>query len=342
MPANSPVRSFYRFSDIPLPARDEVGGKGLSLITMFQAGLPVSNGFVLTVAFFDPWIVLLKATPAWKNFLVADQAGLRESCQRLKDISAGYELTAEQKKKLREGLSAFGEKTLFAVRSSSPEEDLGSASFAGGYETVLGVPPGRLEAALHTTFASCLDARIVAYKRERGFEIAEPRIAVVVQEQIAGEVSGVGFSVNPLNGNPDQAVFESNWGLGQTVVAGKVSPDHFVVNKPSRTILERRVGRKERSLVLLAGGGTHEREDPRHDDLTLRDGQLQALTEVLIALERRYGRPIDMEWAFAGGHLYVLQARPIVAPVAIREAAKEPSTPQKLVARIKAFFRGRS
>ncbi|MBI3809724.1 MAG: PEP/pyruvate-binding domain-containing protein, partial [Nitrospirae bacterium] len=181
------------------------------------------------------------------DFLAADEAGLREACQRLKQISSGYELNPEQKKRLREALFAFEEKTLFAVRSSSPEEDLEGASFAGCYETVLGVSPDRLEAALHTTFASCLDARIVAYKHERRIDHLAPRIAVVVQEQVASEVSGVGFSAHPHTGDPNQAVFESNWGLGETVVAGRVTPDHFVMNKPTRVILERRVGRKERA-----------------------------------------------------------------------------------------------
>ena len=333
------MKLFYRFGDTPLPAAGEIGSKGLSLITLYQAGLPVPNGFVLTVSFFEPWIVLLKATPAWKNFLVADQAGLREACQRLKHISSGYELNPEQKKRLREALFAFEEKTLFAVRSSSPEEDMAGASFAGCYETVLGVSPDRLEAAIHTTFASCLDARIIAYKRERGFDDIEPRIAVVVQEQVASEVSGVGFSAHPHTGDPDQAVFESNWGLGETVVAGRVTPDHFVVNKPTQAILERRVGRKERASVLLTSGGTHEREDPRHDQLSLQDGQLQALTEALIAIEHRYGRPVDMEWAFAGGKLYVLQARPIAAPPKARSVeAKAPGARPSLWERIKAFF----
>ena len=294
---------------------------------------------MLTVSFFEPWFVLLKATPAWKNFLTADQAGLRDACQRLKQISSGYELNPEQKKRLREALFAFEEKTLFAVRSSSPEEDLEGASFAGCYETVLGVPPDRLEAAIHTTFASCLDARIVAYKRERRIDHLEPRIAVVVQEQVASDVSGVGFSAHPHTGNPDQAVFESNWGLGETVVAGRVTPDHFVMNKPTRTILERRVGRKERASVLLSSGGTHEREDPRHDQLSLQDGQIQALTEALCAIERRYGRPIDMEWAFAGGRLYVLQARPIVAPAKTRPVGPTiPGARPGLWERIKALF----
>ncbi len=330
------MKFFCRFGDSPLPAADEVGGKGLSLMRLFQAGFPVPSGFILSTAFFEPWIVLLKATPAWKQFLAADPAGLRDVCQRLKAISAGYELSAEQKKRLREALIVFDEKTLFAVRSSSPEEDVRDASFAGGYETVLGVAGDRLEAALHTAFASCLDARIVTYKRARGLAAMEPRIAIVVQEQVASEAAGVGFSVHPVTDDPDQAVFESNWGLGETVVAGRVTPDRFAVHKPTRRILERQLGKKERAVVLLSGVGTHEREDPRHDQLSLQDGQLQALTEAVIAIERHYGRPIDMEWAFAGGRLYVLQARPIVKPT----PAKGLGAFEKLVSRIKVFFRG--
>lgn len=308
-------------------------------MTLFQGGLPVPDGFVLTQSFFEPWLVLLKATPAWKSFLASDQAGLREACQRLKQISSGYELHPEQKKRFREALFAFDEKTLFAVRSSSPEEDLDGASFAGCYETVLGVTSDRLEAAIHTTFASCLDARIAEYKRGRGVAQQEPRIAVVVQEQVASEVSGVGFSAHPHTRDPDQAVFESNWGLGETVASGRVTPDHFVVHKPTRAILERRVGRKERASVLLMSGGTHEREDPRHDQLSLQDSQLEALTETVLALERRYGRPVDMEWTFAGDKLYVLQARPIVIPAKGHPAGgKESGARPGLWERITAFF----
>lgn len=335
------MKLFYRLGVVPPPPIGEVGGKGHSLFVLGQAGLPVPNGFVLTVPFFEPWIALLKATPAWKKFLAnvqssqPDSTDLQDTCRRLQEVSLGYELTADQKKALREGMSTFSEKTLFAVRSSSPEEDLGTASFAGGYETVLGVTANRLEAALHATFASCLDARVVTYKRERGFDATRPAIAVVVQEQISSEVSGVGFSVNPMTGKTDEAVFESNWGLGQSVASGRATPDHFIVEKPTRRILDRRVGKKERSTVPLESGGTHEREDPRHNRLSLEDGQIQALIEALIAIERRYGRPIDMEWAFAGGRLFVLQARPIAVPA----PAKRHGAIQTVWDRIKAFFK---
>jgi pyruvate,water dikinase len=95
------------------------------------------------------------------------------------------------------------------------------------------------------------------------------------------------------------------------------------------------VGKKERSLVLLESGSTHEREDPRHEQLSLTDGQIQALTEAVIAIERRYGHPIDMEWAFAGGHLFLLQARPI----ATSAPAKRRGAIQTILDRIKAFFK---
>src|SRR5207245_10795394 len=117
------------------------------------------------------------------------------------------------------------------------------------------------------------------------------------------------------------------------VGGGGVAPGRFVVSKPTRKILERQLGKKERAIVLLTGGGTHEREDPRHEHLSLQDGQLQALTEAVIAIERHFGRPIDMEWAFAGGRLHVLQARPIVKRAAA--AAKKETIVQKIWERIK-------
>jgi len=92
--------------------------------------------------------------------------------------------------------------------------------------------------------------------------------------------------------------------------------------------------------VLLTGGGTHEREDPRHEQLSLQDGQLQALTEAVIAIERHYGRSIDMEWAFAGGRLYVLQARPIVKPA--KAEAKKEKIVQKFWERIKTLVQWRA
>lgn len=125
-----------------------------------------------------------------------------------------------------------------AVRSSSPEEDLEGASFAGGYETVLGVIKENIEEAVKTCFISCLDERVYLYKKEHGFNVNNPKIAVVVQKQIASDTSGVAFSINPLNNCYDEVVINANQGLGESVVSGIVTPDTYIVEKNKQQILK--------------------------------------------------------------------------------------------------------
>ena len=138
----------------------------------------------------------------------------------------------------------------FAVRSSSPEEDLEGASFAGGYETTLGVTVETLEAAILHSFTSSFDERVFLYKKEHGFQLDHPRIAVVVQQQVDAESAGVAFSLNPLNNCFDEAVINANHGLGESVVAGEADPDVFVVDKLKREIIETRIGSKQAVITL--------------------------------------------------------------------------------------------
>lgn len=276
-----------------------------------QAGLPVPPGFILSVQFFSSWFVQLKKTKVWQEFLTAKDTDIAKVCAALKAEVTHFSFTNEQKEALNEMLQRFDDKTLFAVRSSSPEEDLEGFSFAGGYETVLGVSPKHLEEAVKKAFASCLDYRIVVYKKENGFKIHEPKIAVVVQRQIASEVSGVGFSLNPVTNNYDDAVFSANWGLGETVVAGIVSPDSFIADKVSLAIKEKKIGKKELSLWLEDSGKIAEKKHFRSDELTLSEGQVKELTELIKKVELIYAKPVDIEWAFAADKLYLLQVRPI-------------------------------
>ncbi len=305
------MKLIYSISDAASATISEVGGKGFSLIRMVQYGLNVPSGFVLTVAFFEPWLKQLKTTNEWKNFLESDTEQLKKNCNALKALTFELELTGEQKQLLNDSLSAYKPEQLFAVRSSAPEEDLAGASFAGGYETILGVNSVNLESAIRRAFASCLDVRVVVYKKEHGFNYQQPKIAVVIQEQIASEIAGVGFSINPVDNNYDQAVFNANWGLGETVVAGIASPDHFVVDKFSNEIIEKKLGKKETSIWLTSNGGTEEHQDSRHSQLCLTGGQIFELMEQLIKIEKLYEQPMDIEWAFAENKLYLLQARPI-------------------------------
>ena len=296
----------------------EVGGKGHSLIRMAEAGFSVPPGAVLTTEFFAPWFEAIRASSTWTTLAEENPDAWSTLCDELKRLASGLALTANQRETLevlRKQLPALGEGALFAVRSSSPEEDLVSASFAGGYETKLGVRGHELEQALRHCFASTFDERVFVYKREHGFDVLSPRLAVVVQQQIASEFAGVGFSLNPLTNDYDEAVIDANWGLGESVVAGLASPDHFVVDKVSGKLIQKNLGAKQVSIWLGRDGGTVEREGYRSTDLTLSEAQLGELVDALCRIEELYGHPMDIEWAYAAGQLHILQARPITTYV---------------------------
>ncbi len=304
---------------IPFPGPGQatietVGGKGDSLIRMVEAGLPVPRGVVLTTAFFAPWFDRIKASAAWAALADSTPQEWPTHCTELKGLCPRLAMTEAQRQALndvRESLAEPGEDALFAVRSSSPEEDLASASFAGAYETRLGVQRADLDDAVRHCFASSLDERVLVYKRQHGFDVLSPRIAVVVQQQVDSEVAGVGFSLNPLTNDYDEAVIEANWGLGASVVAGLASPDHFVVDKVGRRIVETSLGAKQVSIRLDPGGGTVEHKDDRAALLTLSDTEVLELTDLMGRVEELYGRPMDIEWARSGNRLHLLQARPI-------------------------------
>ena len=144
-----------------------------------------------------------------------------------------------------------------------------------------------------------------------GFKTNDFKIAVVVMAQIASEVSGVGFSINPLNNDYDEAIITSNWGLGETVVGGIVNPDQFIVNKIYHDVLDTKIGKKEISIILNPEGGTQKIEDPRHDQPSLDKNMLCEVLKQIIAVEKYYNLPVDIEWAFFNEQLYLLQARPV-------------------------------
>jgi rifampicin phosphotransferase len=310
------VKPIYLFSSTEVPTLEQAGGKALALVQMTGAGMPVPPGFVLTVEFFQPWTDALAQSPVWADLASPDAATIGRAARTLQTLCRGLELTVRQRQEMGDALSALGEGDhgqLYAVRSSSPEEDLEGASFAGGYETTLGVTCEGIEAAARHSFASSLAERVFLYKRRHGFRLDKPRIAVVVQRQVDAESSGVAFSLNPLNNCYDEAVINASHGLGESVVSGTADPDVFVVDKVRHEIIETRIGRKQAIVRLNPGGGTT--SSSRAGDLApcVTAAQVLELTRLLGRVEAYYRRPVDIEWAIAKGSLFLLQARPITA-----------------------------
>jgi len=301
----------YPFSAKKIPKIKEVGGKALSLINMTQADFEVPDGFVLVVDFFKPWIDQVQKMKSWKAFLKSSSDDFKKHCDAIKGDCKSLTLNNHQIKHLTKSIKGFNENGLFAVRSSSPEEDLDGTSFAGGYETVLGVNEKTLEKAILHCFISAYDERIVKYKMQNGMKIDKPRIAVIIQKQIDSEQSGVAFSLNPLNNCYDEVVINANFGLGETIVAGKVTPDTFVVDKVKYKILEKKIAEKEHALWLKSAGGTKNKKNKHPHKSSLSDKQIKAIANLVKKVERRYNKPMDIEWAIADDTLYLLQARPI-------------------------------
>jgi phosphohistidine swiveling domain-containing protein len=322
----------YPFTTEQTPNLEQVGGKGMSLIFMKQRNLPVPPGFVLTVDFFEPWLKYLKSLTEWEKTLNQYPDNLKDNCYVLKSWCRGLQLNDKQNEALSIALETLKSKNgnpLFAVRSSSPEEDLEQASFAGGYVTSLGVKEDGVLEAIRLSFTSLFDELVFVYKQSHGFPIEEPRIAVIVMQQLPAQTSGVAFSLNPLNNSYDEAIINANFGLGESVVSGAISPDQFVVDKITGEILDRKIGSKETAIWLDSDGGTFEKPAEQSSQLCISDHKVAEVTELLTLVESIYQKPIDIEWAYTNGDLYLLQARPITAYFPLPQALLTPPGAQK-------------
>jgi phosphoenolpyruvate synthase/pyruvate phosphate dikinase len=200
-----------------------------------------------------------------------------------------------------------------AVRSSALDEDGDLTSFAGQHETELNlVGIDAVLGAVVRTWASARNERALAYRRQQGLEIEEVRLAVLVQQLVLADTSAVVFSANPVTGSREEIVVTASWGLGESVVSGTVTPDTWVVRKADLAVKEERIGAKERMTVAVPGG-TQEVAVPRllRERASLNGSQVVELAELAVGLEEEMGRPVDIEVAFVGDLLYLLQSRPI-------------------------------
>ena len=306
------------------------GGKGASLARLSQAGFNVPEGFAVSAGVYDLWFSqadrfsdLLSALP--NN----DPAALEKACLKLSEKMALLPwprglIEAVEKRLAREPKDSF-----WAVRSSATTEDLAQAAFAGQHSTFLGCRAGEVAEKIKSCWLSLWSARAVDYRRRAGFDLTEASMAVVVQHLVDSEVAGVGFSLNPVSGQVDELVFDANYGLGESVVSGEVEVDHYLLARQGEgcapRIKSRYIGQKEKMITRseLPGPGAKEADqrdeggrwrpvpEERRKQPALSDERLIQLGELLLKAEKFYGHPVDIEWAWARGRFYLLQARPI-------------------------------
>ena len=263
-----------------------VGGKGLNLGKLIAAGFLVPPGFCITTAAYR---TAVKGVDMRDSEAV--QAVTLSSALQSEILTAYNQLGADR----------------VAVRSSATAEDLPDASFAGQQDTFLNVSgASELLEKIKLCWASLWSERAIAYRRDHGIEETQLAIAVVVQAMIDAEVSGVMFTRSPTGG--DELVIESNWGLGESVVSGEVTPDHYMVSRETGELIRETVVSKRKMITRegVQAVPIGQREIP-----SLLRGQVADLSRVGMQVDTFYNAPQDVEWARADGQFYLLQARPI-------------------------------
>jgi pyruvate,water dikinase len=313
-----------------------VGGKNASLGELLreltQAGVRAVGGFATEVSAYSAFLAangLESVIGAAMTDYAARRVPLEQAGKRVRDAVLAGALPPAVADAIRAAYRALAESRgerapAVAVRSSATAEDLPEASFAGQQETFLNV---RGEAALlhavRACFASLYTDRAISYRENHGIDQVRVALSAGVQPMVRSDRAGAGvmFSVDTETGFPGVVVINAGYGLGETVVQGSVDPDEYRVFKPllgergCRPIIERKLGRKEQKLVYgRRGAATDLRRTSARERqaFVLSDDQVLELARAAVAIERHYGKPMDMEWALDGatGELYVLQARP--------------------------------
>ena len=298
---------------------EEAGGKGANMGELVAAGLPVPPGFVLLrssyLASMQSGGVELELAALHQEALgeVDNSSRLGELCRRMQNLVSKAGVSDDVRTQLLDSYRALGSNCVVAVRSSATGEDGRDASFAGMNQTLTNVSgEGALVDAVIACWASLFSPRVVTYRASRGFE-AEPAMAVVVQQMIASEKSGVAFTTDPSTGKSNHIVIEAALGLGEVVVSGKVQPDTYLVDKGSLKVLDVKVGYQ--AFKIERGPDGHdaivELDPTQAQARVLDDTSVRGIAELAAAVEAHHGCPQDVEWAIAAGKAWLVQARPI-------------------------------
>jgi len=296
---------------------ESVGGKAASLGELTGAGLPVPSGFVVTAGTYREFIEdagideeLFSAVDVDHE----DTEALREAHERAHELIMNTPVPDDVRDGILAAYRDLGDGERFvAVRSSATAEDLPDASFAGQQETFLNVQEDALVERVKECWASLFSQRAIYYRNRQGFPHDQVDIAVVVQEMVDAEKSGVLFTSHPSTGEP-QIIIEAAWGLGEAVVSGSVSPDNYVIDRDTAEVETITVADKKMMMVKdEETGETIETEvpDERRSARVLSDEEIEELVALGERVEDHYDTPQDVEWAIHEGEVYMLQSRPI-------------------------------
>ena len=307
------------FKDVDKDDVNLVGGKGANIGELYNLGIPIPNGFIVTSSVY---LESLKKSGALDRIRAAlfdlqvDDPNLLQTrahiCQKeIRNIVIDKRIE-DKIYKYYKNLSGSSD-AYVAVRSSATAEDLPDASFAGQQATFLNVRgKGKLKEKILEAWASLFEARAIFYRAQKKFDHFKVGIAVPIQKMVQAEASGVMFTVDPVTNKKDKIVIEAIFGLGELIVGGQVTPDHYEVNRKDFSISDKTIVSQEKQLIRVRGvNKLVSISRPYRQVQKLDDQKIVELAKIGAQVEKHYFFPQDLEWALAKNSLFIVQTRPV-------------------------------
>ncbi len=322
------------FSDVGKSDGGSVGGKGANLGEMTRAGFPVPPGFIVTVAAYRRFLEEAGIKEQIQTLLsgldVSNSKALESAATKIQKLMTRSPFPKEIANQIIKAYFRLGGKPLkhplVAVRSSATAEDLPDASFAGQQSTFLNVQgEANLIEKVKEAWASLFTARAIFYRQTNHFDHFKVGIAVPVQRMVASESSGVMFTIDPVTNNTSRIIIEAIYGLGELIVQGAVTPDHYEIDKKSGLLVDKQTNEQEK-VMRKKGRTTVIVRVPKQEQAKqkLTDRLILEVAALGKKLEKHYYFPQDAEWAMENGHIYLVQTRPVTTMG--KQVTKGPAT----------------
>ena len=306
------------------------GGKGASLGEMThlrqgyggqaKAKIPVPPGFVILANAFDRFLKETDLTQEIKAQLKKVNYDDINSVDRYSNVIRDLIGDAKMPKNLQKEFLAEFKKMgckFVAVRSSATAEDSAIASWAGELESYLNTTEKTLLTNIKKCWSSLFTPRAIFYRKEKNLHNTHVSVAVVIQEMVESEISGVTFTVHPVTQDKNQMIIEAGWGLGEAIVSGSITPDAYVVNKLKGEngfeILDINIAEQKKQIVRCLKKGVKWTSvlKSKQEKQKLTGKQIIELAKICANIEKHYKKPQDIEWAFRDNKFYIVQSRPI-------------------------------
>ncbi|MCL4325761.1 MAG: phosphoenolpyruvate synthase [Candidatus Thermoplasmatota archaeon] len=296
------------------------GGKAVNLGELISFGINVPEGFVITTETFNLYTIENGIDGYIKEKLSKipeNQSVIDTISNEIKERYVNGKMSEDIKAEILSSYNRLSKEfsgMFVAVRSSAITEDMVNSSFAGQQDTYLNIKgEHELIEAVKKCWASLYTSRVILYREKHRIPVSNLKIAVVVQKMVNSDSSGVMLTQNPTNGK-DEVMIEGILGLGEAIVSGEVTPDNYVVSKNPLSINSKVINKQVHKIVKSENGGVKRVTlDEEKDKEKISDSDIIELTKNGIAIEKHYGKPMDIEWAIERGKIYIVQARPITA-----------------------------